>query len=67
MNSQGKYRNLADYNVSKEEVGQKWQDDNGNWQTIKPNDNWVNLMLSHEVDGTARNSLANILYDTSIK
>ena len=61
------YQNLADYNVSKEEVGQKWQDDDGNWQTIKPNDNWVNLMLSHEVDGTARNSLANILYDTSIK
>jgi hypothetical protein len=59
--------NLADYNVSKQEVGQKWQDDNGNWQKIKPTDNWVNLMLSHDVDGTARNSLANILYDASIQ
>ena len=58
--------NLSDYNVSKQEVGQKWQDDNGQTHTIKPTDNWVTLLLSHEEGGNARNNLAAILYNTSI-
>ncbi|CAM3900319.1 hypothetical protein [Alicyclobacillus pomorum] len=57
--------NLSDYNVSKQEVGKTWKDDNGKQQTIKPTDNWVNLMLSHEEGGDARSNLAGILYDTS--
>ena len=56
--------NLSDYNVSKQEVGQKWQDNNGQTQTIKKNDNWVNLLLSN--NGEARTNLATILYNTSI-
>lgn len=55
--------NLSDYNVSKQEVGKTWKDDNGKQQTIKPTDNWVNLMLSHEEGGDARSNLAGILYD----
>ncbi len=55
---------LSDYNVSKQEVGQKWQDNNGQTKTIKKNDNWVNLLLSN--NGEARTNLATILYNTSI-